>query len=238
MNSNEKSHFASNSNNMMNSQSNRNHFTELSSFRRDPTSNELTESHQNMITSPAQKGMHSNNTVTRTEQFTSCGDNFVEMCQEMNKEIQKKNKEMLEKYIVEKSREIGSEMASLVKTWDKTRLGELEKKNQATQGSQTGRNPQVSISEKKILEPPNKNFLTLIKKFYEQLVLYEEIVKSTKEMSDGLKIRLIKIYKTMTPECKWIFEKKNYKLKETKVLDQFLQGKTYCLLEALTNQFT
>ena len=179
--------------------------TEYSSQRDQRTQEDKShylDSNRNQLSAQTSNMLNSNNTnFSYMENLQSNGDNFIEFCDDLNRENKEKNEQQLQDYLKKKANQLTREFVNKVKIWDQQRIQELQDKLESTESTgQTGQTEEGSerneeIVEKRIIyEQSNKEFLNVIRTFMEQCTIYIELVAPLKQMSDELKIRLTKIY--------------------------------------------
>lgn len=203
------------------------HNTQFSSHREDPSAREgfgVTDTNRNQFSGPASNMLNSNNTHFSMEHIQSNGDNFIEICEDLNREIKENNEKALKDYLQRKSSEITQEFVSKIRAWDQKRLDELRDKTQ-TEATNESDSEQELVSERVILENFKPEFKELIKMLLSQCQTYIDLVDMSKTIPTELKSRLKRIYNIMKKEAETVRIKKNFKIKDNSFFLEFIKGR-------------
>lgn len=168
--------------------------------------------------------LNSNNTHFSYENFHSNGDNFVEMCNELNQESKKENQKALQDYIAQKSNDLTSEFVGQVRNWDQKRLTALEERMNATTESTNRSGDSEIVEETRTLDPLGSQFVKMIKTLHTQCTTYIELIDMSKSLPDEIKIRLKKIYNVMRAEIEIVLKKRQFGVKDNTFFLDFIKG--------------
>jgi len=156
----------------------------------------------------------------------SNGDNFIEICDDLNLEIKKKNEQALEDYVKLMSSNITKEFVRKIRTWDQKRLDSLQEKINTETTNQSTSDNEI-LSERVIRENFKQPFKNLLSTILTQCRTYIELVDVSKTIPSELKARLKKIYLTIQKETEMVKQNKQFQIKDNPAFLDFIKGRAY-----------
>jgi ABC-type sugar transport system ATPase subunit len=214
------------------------HYSEISSHREGAGQEDklgITETQRAEQSFQPSNMLNSNNTHFSYENIHSNGENFVEMCNELNEESKKENQRALTEYIMKKAEDLASEFVGVIRERDQKRIQKLEAKLNSTETTNRSDESEV-VEESRKLENLRPEFLKMMRTLHTQCTTYIELVNITKSLSDELKIRLKKIYNVMRAELETVLKNRQFMLKDNSAFLEFIKGKeSYLITKSVLN---